>query len=174
MQPHNPNWIQQANLLIEDLKSMLAENIERAEHVGSTAVPGLSAKPKLHIDIELADAAVLQDLRAELCGTGYADLGFLHHSGEVQMTRPAGERFRFQQESGETRLMAHRICLAPTGFHTMAQRRAFRDMLLQSNDLARTYGTLKARLAEEAGDPPDWNHYNGGKTSFFESVIASG
>jgi len=171
LQPHNPEWPRQADLLIEDLKSILTGNIARIEHVGSTAVPGLSAKPKLHIDIELAAGASLEDLRDRLRDVGYTDLGFLHRAGEVQMTRSAGERFNARQGSQDRQIMAHRICLAPAGFPAMNHRRAFRDALRQEAGLAREYETLKNRLSDEAGHPPDWDRYNAGNTAFVERVF---
>ncbi|MFP3670716.1 GrpB family protein, partial [Priestia sp. SIMBA_032] len=48
---HDPSWIETADRLIAQLREQLGPLVQRLDHVGSTAVPGLSAKPKLHIDI---------------------------------------------------------------------------------------------------------------------------
>lgn len=88
--PHNPDWFRQADLLIDDLGQLLGARALRLDHVGSTAVPGLNAKPKLHIDVTLVPGFSPAALSNDLLLYGYHDLGARFREDEVQMTRPAG------------------------------------------------------------------------------------
>ncbi len=55
---YDSNWPMQFELLRERAAQALREFAPRIEHVGSTAVPGLAAKPIIDLIIQLADAAV--------------------------------------------------------------------------------------------------------------------
>lgn len=169
--PHDPEWLRQAELLIRDLRILIGGAATRLEHVGSTAVPGLSAKPKLHIDILVARSVPLPDIRTRLVTAGYSDLGCLHRPDEVQLTRAAGSRFAPITQGESLQVMAHRLSLQHPGGGGEADRRRFRDALLRDADLAGRYGDLKSRLAEESGVSPDWDHYNDGKSAFIAAVL---
>lgn len=170
--PHDPEWPRQADLLIGDLRKLIGKAAVRLEHVGSTAVPGLCAKPKLHIDILVERSVPLSDIRERLETAGYCDLGFLHRPDEVQLTRAAGNRFAKAAPGESGTMLAHRISLQHEGCGGAADRRTFRDALRQDPDLARRYEDLKRRLLSECGTPPDWRYYNGGKSAFIAAILA--
>lgn len=54
---HDANWPEQAHRLAAQLRSLLGLRALRVEHVGSTAVPGLPAKPVIDLDVTVADPA---------------------------------------------------------------------------------------------------------------------
>lgn len=170
---HDPGWIRQADELIDTLSELLAPDVLRLDHVGSTAVPALAAKPKLHIDIVAKTGIPLERLRARLQPFGYADHGYRFTDDEIQMTRPTAGLTGGPSARSPSAIRSHRLCLCTAAAKAAPRRRRFRDALLASPDLARQYQELKLRLAEEAGVPPDWDHYASGKTAFIEAVLAA-
>lgn len=170
--PHNPDWFRQADLLIDDLRLLLGTRVQRLDHVGSTAVPGLIAKPKLHIDITLAPGISPAALGIDLLRRGYENLGTRLREDEVQMTRPAGPSPLSSERENHALIIAHRLCLCACDCPSPEQRRQFRDALRGDASLARRYAALKRDLAIKAGSGPDWETYISGKTSFIESVIS--
>lgn len=170
---HDSHWMVQAEGLIEDLSSVLGTMADRFDHVGSTAVPGLDAKRKLHIDVTLTEGISPEIARGKLLRLGYADLGYLYRGDELHLTRPEGNRFsaRFSKETGT--VMAHRVCLCRAECTASEERRRFRDALRQDRELARQYQRLKRQLALDFGETPDWDKYNSGKAAFITGGLAA-
>ncbi len=133
---HNPDWFRQADLLIDDLGHLLGARALRLDHVGSTAVPGLIAKPKLHIDVTLAPGFSPAALSNDLLLYGYHDLGARFREDEVQMTRPAGPAHRSKERENHELIIAHRLCLCAYDCPSPDQRRQFRDALRGDASLA--------------------------------------
>lgn len=170
---HDPDWIRQADILIAHLSDLLAPKVHRLDHVGSTAVPALAAKPKLHIDIIARNDVPLEEIRDRLLPFGYTDHGYRFSNDEIQMTRPtAGLAGRPAAQSLPSYFRSHRLCICSATCEAPLARRRFRDALKQSADLATQYQQLKRRLAEEAGRLDDWDHYNSGKTAFIRATLA--
>ena len=67
--PYDPEWPALYARLAADIGAALGAALLRIDHVGSTAVPGLPAKPVVDIDVALADAAG----RSDLCFTATGD-----------------------------------------------------------------------------------------------------
>lgn len=174
LQPHDPDWIRQADLLMNDLRHLLGTRAESLEHVGSTAVPGLIAKPKLHIDISLAPGVSPDALSSEFSLLGYHNLGTRFREDEVQMTRPAGPRLHQAGRNHPEVIIAHRLCLCAFGCPSPELRRKFRDALRGNESLAMRYAALKQDLSRKAGRDADWELYTSGKTEFIEDVLSSG
>jgi GrpB-like predicted nucleotidyltransferase (UPF0157 family) len=68
--PHDPQWLTEFRSLREVLRNRLGE--VRIEHVGSTSVPGLFAKPVLDIDIIIPSRSLLSHIVEELASLGYS------------------------------------------------------------------------------------------------------
>jgi GrpB-like predicted nucleotidyltransferase (UPF0157 family) len=159
---------------MNDLRHLLGTRAERLDHVGSTAVPGLIAKPKLHIDISLASGVSPDALTNELLHLGYHNLGACFREDEVQMTRPAGPRFHQPGRNNQEGIIAHRLCLCAFGCPTPELRRKFRDALRGNESLAMRYAALKQDLSRKAGRDANWELYTSGKTGFIEDVLSGG
>jgi GrpB-like predicted nucleotidyltransferase (UPF0157 family) len=165
--PYDPDWLQQADMLIENLACILGSQATDFHHVGSTSIPGIVAKPKLHIDVILAPGLVPHTLGELLCPYGYVNLGYLHRHDELQLTRPFGKG-----RAGNARpIMAHRVCLCREDSMATNERLRFRDALRQNPHLALQYEHLKLDLAAHFGPISDWEGYNSGKTTFISSIL---
>ena len=170
---HDPDWIRQADALIEHLSGLLAPNVERLDHVGSTSVPALAAKPKLHIDLIVREGVPLEQLRDQLLALGYTDHGYRFLDTEIQMTRPtAGLIPPLAAQPALSAIRSHRLCICSNTCEAPRARRRFRDALRHSGDLARQYEQLKRRLAKDAERSGDTDHYTTGKTAFIQAVLS--
>ncbi|MBN8949021.1 MULTISPECIES: GrpB family protein [unclassified Rhizobium] len=125
-------------------------------HIGSTAIAGLSAKPKLDIDAVLLSELARLDATERLKEDGYRFHGDPHGSGRWIFTR--------DEKPYGTRLY---LCLPDNEAHR--ERLLFRDYLRAHPEFAAHYAALKRRLAEEAHG--DWDHYTGGKSDFVADIV---
>jgi putative glutamine amidotransferase len=130
----------------------------RIDHVGSTSVPGLAAKPIVDIQVSLA-ALEPRD--------GYVpaleQLGYRHALDPI---RPDHEYFS-RDVDGERRFQIH-VCVAGSGWEI--RHLAFRDWLREHPEDAASYAELKRRLVGE--HPRDIMSYVDGKTGFITDVEA--
>jgi len=125
------------------------------EHIGSTAVPGLAAKPV--IDIMIGVGAVADDVP---CITPIVHLGY-KCMGEFGI--PGRLYFR----KGKPR--SHHIHMAVHGSDFWRDQTGFRDLLRARPDLANEYAALKRELAARYG--ADHTGYIDAKTPFIQSAL---
>jgi GrpB-like predicted nucleotidyltransferase (UPF0157 family) len=125
------------------------------EHTGSTAVPGLAAKPIIDILAGLAHDTERAPTIVALQGAGYV------HRGEQEI--PGRDFFR----RGDPR--QYHVHLTRIGSTFWRDHLAFRDWLRTHPDVAAAYMALKTQLARQY--PTDREAYIRGKTAFVESVL---
>ncbi len=142
-----------------------ADLIRRVEHFGSTAVPGLSAKPIVDM---LVDVTSLQATTTRI-------VPILESRGYEYLWRPTsgddGPPFYawfIKRDAAGAR--THHIHMVEASFADHWRRLIFRDYLIAHPEAARQYETLKRRLA--ADHPHDRVAYTRGKTEFIEAVMA--
>ena len=75
--PYDPKWKDEYEKIKREIEANLGELIEGIEHVGSTSVEGLCAKPCIDIDVVIADNSVLDAVIAALGAIGYIHEGDL-------------------------------------------------------------------------------------------------
>ena len=126
------------------------------EHVGSTAVAGMAAKPVIDL---MAPVASLEASRPALDRLATIDYWYAPYHEDVMhwLCKPS-PAFR-----------THHLHLVPVGSALWNERLAFRDALRSDLAMARDYGELKARLAARHRD--DREAYTEGKGPFIESVL---
>jgi len=169
--PHDPQWRIQAGFLIRDLVALFGPLAERIDHVGSTAIPGIAAKSKLHLDVSLAAGVLLETAKAKLNGLGYIDHGHRFRADEVQLTRPAGNWFGADEGVRPKVAMPHRLTLCSAGCPSPLDRKRFRDALQRDTELAEAYERLKRRLAECSNGTIGWSGYAQGKSTFIAAAL---
>src|SRR6266700_4316799 len=69
--PYDPRWVDLYRLAADELRDCLRDRIAAVEHIGSTAIPGLDAKPIIDIMAGVASLNVSRDFIADLRGIGY-------------------------------------------------------------------------------------------------------
>jgi GrpB-like predicted nucleotidyltransferase (UPF0157 family) len=155
---HDPAWQVQAGEELRRMEEALGPVARRLEHVGSTAVPGLAAKPIL--DLQLSVAAI--EPRAPYAGP-LERLGY--------MFVPTGESpdfFFFAKPPGRPRTYHLHVCEAGSG-HEL-RHVALRDFLRTHPDEAARYEALKRALA--ARHPRDRLAYIEGKDEYVARIEA--
>lgn len=156
--PYNPEWpaLYEAEkfALQTALSSWLVGEIQ---HIGSTAVPGLSAKPVIDI---MAPVASLQESTAAIPAA--IAVGYVHHSYRSEVMH------WFCKPSSITR--THHLHLVPLGSKLWVERLAFRDALRASPALAQEYCDLKRHLAKL--HQADREAYTEAKGPFIQRVVS--
>jgi GrpB-like predicted nucleotidyltransferase (UPF0157 family) len=157
--PYDPAWphrFEAERALLETvLEPWLEEGIH---HVGSTAIPGLAAKPIIDM------IAGVHDLEGARAAFG----PLREHSYQHTPHRP-GIAHHFSKPSARQSEVTHGIHLTEPGSDLWRERLAFRDALRSDAALAAEYATLKLRLAQEHDD--DISAYTMGKREFVIRVL---
>lgn len=152
----NPSWPSEAVTWAHRIRRAMAPTVATIEHVGSTAVPTLAAKPVIDLQIAVRDLADEAAYRPALESLGL-----------ILRQREPAHRF-FRPPAGEPRTVHVHVCAAGSDRERDVLR--FRDRLRADPELAAQYAALKYRLADEVGQ--DRLAYNAGKTQFIAAVIA--
>jgi GrpB-like predicted nucleotidyltransferase (UPF0157 family) len=158
IQDYDPAWPDAFAKLSARVSAALGSLALTIEHVGSTAVPGLAAKPIIDLDVVLAGYADLPEAIRLLETIGYV------HEGDLGV---AG-REAFHSPSSEVR---HHLYVLAAGANELNRHLAFRDALRADSDLRDKYGTLKRSLANAHMD--NRNAYTQAKTAFITSMIGA-
>ena len=157
LETYNSQWPslfeQEAASLTELLNPWLVGSIE---HVGSTAVPGLPAKPVIDIM-----APVLSLQQAHPAINALPALGYCYFPYKAEVMH------WFCKPSPAHR--THHLHLVAAGSGTWLERIAFRNALRGSAQLAAEYLSLKQRLASDHAR--DREAYTEGKSLFIQSVV---
>jgi GrpB-like predicted nucleotidyltransferase (UPF0157 family) len=153
---YNPAWADQFADLSAGIVASLQSMVLRVEHVGSTAVPGLAAKPILDVDAVLASSAGLPQAIRLLADLGYVHEGDLGVKGREAFRCPSGEA-------------QHHLYVLIEGAAELRRHIAFRDALRADAALRDEYAQLKRLLAAQY--PGDREAYTQGKSTFIRTVI---
>lgn len=163
--PYDPRWPELFRLEKEHLLSCLpAALIRHVEHFGSTAVPGLAAKPVIDMLVEVAD---LEQTKVSIAP-------LLEAQGYDYFWRPTrgddGPPFStwFIKRDPSSGARTHHIHMVEAGFQEYWDRLLFRDFLITHPVAAREYQELKHRLSSD--HPNDRVAYTEGKTEFVVRV----
>ncbi|HEX4089634.1 MAG TPA: GrpB family protein [Trebonia sp.] len=161
--PHDPRLIEQAETerarLAEILAPWLADGVE---HVGSTSVPGLAAKPIIDLMASARDLDAVVDQAGErLWAAGW-------HYVPPRLDGRPWRRFFVKPDPSGQRRYAH-LHLIEAGHPRWSEQIAFRDALRDDAGLAGRYGALKRRLAAE--HPDDREAYTEAKGEFVAAAL---
>jgi len=156
---YNRRWPEKYELEKKRLLSLFPEAFLAIEHVGSTAIPKMAAKPI--IDLlggvrSMVDAEVLMPV---LCENGYTT------SAEFNATL-GDQRWLMRHAEGHR---THHLHLVIHGDGIWRAKIAFRDALRANPEVARRYQQLKMNLAATTGS--DREAYSSAKTEFVEEVL---
>jgi GrpB-like predicted nucleotidyltransferase (UPF0157 family) len=156
---YDPQW----PILFETEKELiiptLGSRFVMVEHIGSTAVPGLAAKPVIDIAVgipSLADAPILIPLIEQL--------GYVYEPTFEQLVP---ERRFFWK--GTPTVHTYHLHLAEPHHAVLVKPLQFRDYLRRHPEAAAEYGVIKRELAKNCVQ--DIDAYVAGKTGFIENVM---
>lgn len=136
--PYSAEWPRQFDRIVADLLPALAHVPKvNIEHVGSTSVPGLAAKPVLDIDVIVAES----DIRAAV--SALESIGYVH-LGDLGI--PGREAFRAPDDDPRRHVY---VCVA--GSLSVRNHLAVRTVLRERADLRAEYAAVKLALAAQPG-----------------------
>jgi GrpB-like predicted nucleotidyltransferase (UPF0157 family) len=155
--PYDPDWPRRFEEERELLERSLAPWLDGGiHHIGSTAIPGIAAKPMIDM---MAGVRNLEEARAAfepLFELGYEETP--HRPGTHHFSKPAGGPW------------THQLHLTEPGSDLWEERLAFRDALRADPALVAEYGVLKQQLLdEERGGGPAYD--SGAKRAFVARVL---
>jgi GrpB-like predicted nucleotidyltransferase (UPF0157 family) len=163
---YDPSWSQTFLELKEVLQNTLQDNCIAIEHVGSTSIPNLAAKPIIDLNVVIASSENLPKTIELLATLGYEHEGDLGVKNREAFKR-LGEDIP-KCESGRT-WPNHYLYVCPQESLEHARQILFRDFLRSHPKKATKYGDLKRKLA--ALFPHDICKYTDGKKQLVEEVI---
>ncbi len=159
LEPYSPDWPEVFEGERERLLAVLGDPAFRIEHVGSTAVPGLGAKPILDLLLGGPSLQAVEARIPDLCACGY---DYLPEHEAVLPQR----RFLACPRSRPRRFHLHGVAL---GSDFWVDHLLFRDALRASPELASIYFALKQGLADRFQD--NRAAYTEGKSAFITGVV---
>lgn len=157
--PYDPSWPKQYEEEKDRLQKALGSLVVQIFHIGSTAVPGLGAKPIIDIIIALGNITDVTGCVLPLEKIGYKHLGENGIPG----------RHFFRKLSKETGMRTHHLHIVGAGNEFVEKHLFFRDYLCAHPETVHQYYQLKRELAAKYGK--DRDTYTEAKTSFIESVL---
>lgn len=152
-------WPNEYRAIRDELAEVFAPDVVAIEHIGSTAVPGLAAKPVIDV---LLGAQSLADIEAKITALG--ERGFVYvakYEREIPM-----RRYFVKSSAASSRVHLHAV---EAGKRLWNEHMSFRDALRNDPALRSRYQTLKLRLAVEFLN--DKAGYTAAKAPFIQSVI---
>ncbi len=155
--PYDGQWEQAFVRIKDELQEALGPLALRIEHVGSTSVRGLSAKPIIDIDVVIRDYSVFDAAAAALEKIGYRHEGDLGIAGR--------EAFKYD---GKEHLQKHHLYVCPQDSAELKRHLAFRNYLRSHPEAVREYSRIKEEGA--ALYPKDIEKYIRHKSPFIEKI----
>ncbi|WP_121821586.1 GrpB family protein [Halostella salina] len=155
--PHDPAWAERYAAEVDRLRAVVGDDISEFHHVGSTAVPGVPAKPIVDVLAVVPSRETARALVPTLEANGYE-----HRPND-------GVPDRVFLAKGPRSNRTHYLSLTERGSDTCAEQIAFRDYLRANPPVAAAYAGLKRDLA--ARFPDDRAAYTERKGEFVERVL---
>ena len=154
--PYQESWKDDFEKIAQELRTVLSELAIRIEHVGSTAVEGLAAKPIIDIDLVILSKDFPSVVKS-LATIGYQHEGNLGIEGR--------EAFAY---SGKEHLQCHHLYVCSENSLELKRHLAFRDYLRSHPGAVAIYGATKMKAAQLF--PKNIESYMAYKTSVIEEI----
>ena len=135
--PYDVAWKSAFEDIKIEIESALGDLIIGIEHVGSTSVEGMSAKPCIDVDVIIKDYTVFDAVVSKLASIGYI------HEGDLGIKDR--EAFKY---TDKPHLMTHHLYVCPQNSEELRRHITFRDFLRSNAEAAKKYSSVKETAAE--------------------------
>ncbi len=142
--PYDTAWKSDFEKIKNEIEKVLGDKIIAIEHVGSTSVAGLSAKPCIDIDVVIKDYSVFGAVAMGLEAIGYI------HEGDLGIKDR--EAFKY---TDKPHLKQHHLYVCPAHSAELHRHITFRDYLRNNPDAVKKYGAVKEEGAKLYPDSID-------------------
>ena len=156
--PHDPSWRRQFEEERRRLRAVLGADASDIQHIGSTAVPGIHAKPIVDIVVAARSHTLADDWQDAMASLGY------DYPGDIGIP---GHRV-YGRDGDIRRFLVHVVDADGLQLRRLI---GFRDMLLGDPQLAREYEALKLEAAAKHPTGPR-KSYTDEKATYIEEVLA--
>lgn len=148
--PHDPQWKTQFMLEADRIEQAIGPAVVNIHHIGSTAIPGIYAKPIIDLLVEVIELPPVDAAQGAMAALGYEALGEFGLPGRryFQKTLATGDR-------------THHVHVFEVSSPEVDRHLAFRDYLMAHPAWAEQYSNLKQQLAQ--AHPTDIESYMQGK-----------
>ena len=135
--PYDKKWKSDFEAIRKEIIAAIGDLIIGIEHVGSTSVEGLSAKPCIDIDVVIKDYSVFNTIASKLEAIGYIYEGNLGIEGR--------EAFKY---FNKPHLQTHHLYVCPQQSKELHRHLTFRDFLRSNPEAVKKYGAVKEKAAQ--------------------------
>lgn len=135
--PYDKAWKSAFEYIRLELEAAIGDLVIGIEHVGSTSVEGLSAKPCIDIDVIIKDYTVFNEVVRKLATIGYM------HEGDLGIKDR--EAFRY---TDKPHLLTHHLYVCPQDSQELHRHITFRDFLRSNPAASKKYGQVKETAAQ--------------------------
>ena len=135
--PYDPKWKSDFENIRHEIESVIGALIVDIEHVGSTSVEGLSAKPCIDIDVVIKDYSVFDEVIEKLEAIGYI------HEGNLGIENR--EAFKYLDKP---HLKTHHLYVCPQQSEELYRHITFRDFLRRTPEAVKWYSAVKEKAAQ--------------------------
>lgn len=142
--PYDEAWNSAFEEIKQEIEYAIGDLIVGMEHVGSTSVEGMSAKPCIDIDVIIKDYATFDAVVSKLEMIGYI------HEGNLGIKDR--EAFRY---TGKPHLQEHHLYVCPQDSEELHRHMTFRDFLRNHPEAAKKYSLRKEKAAQLFPDDID-------------------
>ena len=157
--PYDSAWKAAFEEIRKEIEQAAGDLIVDVEHVGSTSVEGMSAKPCIDLDVVIPDHTVFDAVADRLKAIGYFHEGDLGIKGR--------EAFRY---SGKPHLMTHHLYVCPRDSRELHRHVTFRNFLRSHPEAVKQYSTVKETAARLF--PDDIDRYMAYKAPCIQALYA--
>ncbi len=155
--PYDKTWKSSFEEIKAEIEKVIGDLIVGIEHVGSTSVESLSAKPCIDIDVIIKDYSVFNDVVNKLATIGYI------HKGNLGIKDR--EAFKYDDKP---HLQKHHLYVCPQHSEELHRHITFRDFLRENPEAARKYSLVKETAAQLF--PDDIDKYIEYKSPYIEEL----
>ena len=142
--PYDPKWASDFQQIRDEIEDAVGHLILRVEHVGSTSVMGMSAKPCIDLDVIIRDITLLPPVIRGLEAVGYV------YEGDLGI--PGREAFAY---TDKPHLKPHHLYVCPQDSEELHRHLTFRDYLKSHPEAVAVYSRVKETAARLYPDSID-------------------
>ncbi len=145
LQPHQIHWANNFAAISKVIRTALPGASITIEHIGSTAVKDLAAKPIIDIDLVFHSPAGFDSVKA-----GLESLGYYHNGDQGIKNREVFKRKETKEKHPILDTIHHHLYVCPAHSEELRRHLRFRDYLQANEEARRQYERIKYAIAEQA------------------------
>lgn len=157
LKKHHQEWADAFELERRNLQNLLGDTALDIQHIGSTSIPGLAAKPIIDMLMAVESLSVVENIRSALENAGYEYRGNGSDDRQILFAK------------GPEELRTHYLHITEHGGPVWNNDLAFRDYLRTHPKTISAYEKLKEELAIQYADKRE--DYTAGKAEFIQSIL---